>query len=58
MATAQERAAMIDKIRRLPEQIEYLVGVLSPEELAGRFVAGEWSAAQNVHHLVDSHMNS
>ncbi len=58
MATAQERAAMIDKIRRLPEQIEYLVGVLSPEELAGKFVAGEWSAAQNVHHLVDSHMNS
>ena len=58
MATAQERAAMIDKIRRLPEQIEYLVGVLSPQELAGKFLAGEWSAAQNVHHLVDSHMNS
>jgi hypothetical protein len=49
---------MIDKIRRLPEQIEYLVGVLSPQELAGKFIAGEWSAAQNVHHLVDSHMNS
>ena len=40
------------------EQIEYLVGVLSPQELAGKFIAGEWSAAQNVHHLVDSHMNS
>jgi hypothetical protein len=58
MSVTQERAAMIDKIRRLPEQIEYLVGVLSPQELAGKFIAGEWSAAQNIHHLVDSHMNS
>ena len=57
MATAQDRATMIDKIRRLPEQIEYLVGVLSPEELAHNSLAKS-AAAQNVHHLVDAHMNS
>jgi hypothetical protein len=58
MATQEERAAQIEQIRRLPEQVEYLVGALSPEELAGHFLPSEWSAAQNVHHLADSHMNS
>jgi hypothetical protein len=58
MLTAQERAPLIEQIRRLPDQIDYLAGVLSPDELSGHFVAGEWSAAQNIHHLVDSHMNS
>lgn len=57
-ATAQARAAWIDQIRRLPHQVEYLAGVLAPEELTGRFLPREWSAAQNVHHLADSHMNA
>jgi hypothetical protein len=42
----------------LPTQIDYLASVLSPQEMAGHFIAGEWSAAQNIHHLVDSHVNS
>jgi hypothetical protein len=54
----QARTAAVDAVRRLPAQLEYLAGVLSPEELAGRFLAGEWSAAQNFHHLADSHLNS
>ena len=58
MLSAQERAPLIEQIRRLPDQIDYLAGVLTPDEMNGRFVAGEWSAAQNIHHLVDSHMNS
>jgi hypothetical protein len=58
MTTTHEREARIDAIRRLPEQVEYLAGILSPEEHAGRFLPGEWSAAQNVHHLADSHMNA
>lgn len=57
-ATQQERKQMIDQIRRLPDQIDYLAGVLTPEELASKFIDGEWSAAQNIHHLADSHMNS
>jgi hypothetical protein len=58
MTTVRAREDRIDAIRRLPAQVEYLVGVLSPEELAGRFLPGEWSAAQNVHHLADSHLNA
>ncbi len=58
MATPQERAQWIDKIRRLPQQIEYLVSAISPQEVAAQFLAGEWTVAQNVHHLADSHLNS
>ncbi len=58
MLTTQERSLLIDQIRRLPDQINYLVAALSPDELGGRFVPGEWSAAQNIHHLADSHMTS
>ena len=58
MLTAQERDRLIDQIRRLPDQIDYLAGALTPQEMGAHFLAGEWSAAQNIHHLVDSHMNS
>lgn len=52
-----ERAALIAAIARLPEQLEALVAGLSPDDLTTPFLAGEWSVAQNVHHLVDSHIN-
>lgn len=58
MLIAKERTQLIERIRRLPDQIDYLASVLSPQEMSGHFIAGEWSAAQNIHHLVDSHMNS
>ncbi|MEZ4674178.1 MAG: DinB family protein [Caldilineaceae bacterium] len=48
----------MEKIRRLPQQIADLVADLSEEQLATHYLAGEWTVAQNVHHLVDSHMNS
>ncbi len=53
-----DRAVLIDKIRRLPEQVAALVNGLTDAQLTGHFLAGEWSVAQNVHHLADSHMNS
>lgn len=53
-----DRALLIDKIRRLPEQIAELVDGLTDGQLTARPLAGEWSVAQNVHHLADSHMNS
>lgn len=53
-----ERSNLIEKIRILPSQIEALVKDLTPEQLTAHYLDGEWSVAQNVHHLVDSHMNS
>jgi hypothetical protein len=53
-----EHDELIEKIRRLPEQVAELVAGLSADQLTARPLAGEWSVAQNVHHLCDSHMNS
>lgn len=54
----QERGLLLDKIRHLPQQIADLVAGLSEEQLTTPYLASEWTVAQNVHHLVDSHMNS
>lgn len=55
---SQERQGYIEKIRRLPAQIEELVSGLSESQRTTHFLADEWTVAQNVHHLADSHMNS
>lgn len=58
MPTTQERTQMIDAIRSLPGEVEALVDGLDEAQLTARPIPGEWSIAQNVHHLVDSHINS
>ena len=58
MKNEQDRTILIEKIRQLPNEIEALVNGLTPAQLTAHFLAGEWSVAQNVHHLADSHMNS
>jgi hypothetical protein len=58
MPTQAERQELIAKFRALPTQVEQLVADLSPAQLTARPLPGEWSVAQNVHHLVDSHLNS
>ncbi len=58
MLTSEQRAMQIEKIRRLPSQLRALVANLSAEQLTTHFVDGEWTVAQNVHHLADAHMNS
>ena len=58
MPSTSERNAMIDKIGKLPGQIEQLVSGLTDEQLTTHFLDGEWTVAQNVHHLVDSHIMS
>ncbi len=58
MAASSAHTEAIEKIRSLPQQVEELVSALSPEELTARPLADEWTVAQNVHHLVDSHINS
>lgn len=56
--TPDERAALVAQIAALPQQLEALVGPLSPAQLSARSLPGEWSVAQNVHHLADAHMNA
>jgi uncharacterized damage-inducible protein DinB len=58
MPSKQERHAMIDAIRTLPDQVIALVDGLDEHQLTAHPIPGEWSIAQNVHHLVDSHINS
>ncbi len=53
-----DRQAQIEKIRQLPAQIEALIAGLAEDQLTTAFIPGEWSVAQNVHHLFDSHLNS
>ena len=58
MNTSAEREERIGRIAALPRQIRVLVSSLTAAQLTSRPLPGEWSVAQNVHHLVDSHMNS
>ena len=58
MPESKAREAAIEKIRRLPQQVEELVSGLSPQELTAKPLADEWTVAQNVHHIADSHINS
>lgn len=58
MTTQTERNQLINKIRSLPSMIEALVTGLTSEQLTTHFLTNEWTVAQNVHHLADSHMNS
>ncbi len=58
MLTDQQRAGMIDQIRRFPVELREAVGGLTDAQLTSHPMTSEWSVAQNVHHLADSHMNS
>ena len=55
METYEDR---INKIEQLPGQIASLVAGLTPAQLTTPFLHSEWTVAQNVHHLFDSHANS
>ncbi|MBX3062651.1 MAG: DinB family protein [Anaerolineae bacterium] len=57
MLTPDERRQRIDTIRHFPDVLENAVSGLSYEALSAHPLAGEWSVQQNVHHLVDAHMN-
>jgi hypothetical protein len=58
MLTLSQRQLYIGHIRDLPDQVATLVQDLSPAQLTTPYLAGEWTVAQNVHHLADSHMHS
>ncbi len=58
MNTPEQRRAYIETIATFPDVLEALVTPLTEEQLHTHFLAHEWTVAQNVHHLADSHMNS
>jgi hypothetical protein len=58
MVGISDRQRLIERIRQLPQQLAELTAGLTSEQLTSHFLAGEWSVAQNVHHLADSHLNS
>ncbi len=58
MLTPTERSTYIDSIRALPAQVEAVVTDLTDDPLIHPTLDDEWSVAQIVHHLADSHMNS
>lgn len=56
--TPEQRKDMINRIRKLPADLEAEVIGLSDSQLDTPYREGGWSVRQVVHHLVDSHMNS
>ncbi len=52
----QSRAESIAAIRALPAQLREKVAGLSDEQLTTAYNAPEWTIAQNIHHLADTHM--
>lgn len=53
-----DHASAIAAIRALPTQLMHAVAGLTPAQCVARPIAHEWSIAQNVHHLADSHMTA
>jgi hypothetical protein len=58
MLTDSQRTQRIAVLREFPARLAALIAGLSAEQLTTPYLAHEWTVAQNVHHLVDSHANS
>ena len=58
MLSPEQRYAYIQTIAQLPTQLEEAIQNLTTEQLSSFYLDEEWSIAQNVHHMADSHMNS
>lgn len=54
--TAEQRAALIGEIERLPDRLRSRVQPLTEQQLDTRYRS--WTVRQIVHHLADSHVNS
>ena len=55
MTTQAERQQKIGRLGHLPGLLERVVAGLTPEQLTTHYSEGEWTVAQNVHHVFDSH---
>jgi hypothetical protein len=58
MLTGTERRRLIDTMRRLPDDLAACVAGLTANQMTTPYMQGEWTVAQNVHHVADSHMNA
>jgi uncharacterized damage-inducible protein DinB len=54
----EERAALIEQIRRLPGELSAALAELSDAQLDTPYREGGWTVRQLVHHIADSHMNA
>jgi DinB superfamily len=57
-STPALRAAQIETLRLLPEQLRAAVAGLSDAQIDTPYRDGGWTVRQVVHHLADSHANS
>ncbi|MFN7470709.1 MAG: DinB family protein, partial [Roseiflexaceae bacterium] len=55
MQTQAERAESLALMRTAAAELSSAVAGLSAEQLTTRYIATEWTVAQNVHHMADSH---
>lgn len=55
MATVAERIRIL---RDFPQQLEQMTAHLTSAQLTTAYNAPEWTIAQNIHHVADSHMNA
>jgi hypothetical protein len=58
MLTPEQRQTYIRTIADFPDMLERLIAGLTDEQLHTAYLPNEWTVAQNVHHLADSHLNS
>lgn len=50
--------AMIERLATFSDELEALVATLDDTVLHTESIPGEWTVAQNIHHLADSHCHS
>ena len=55
---SQRLAEEIEEIRNFPQSLEKTISGLSEQQLNTLTLPGNWTVAQVVHHLADSHMNA
>lgn len=53
-----DRAQLILALRTYPQRLELALAEIPTAALTATPLANEWSVAQNVHHLADSHLNA
>jgi len=52
-----DRQTQLEQLRSLPAKLIMLVRDLSSEAMTTPYIPGEWTVAQNVHHVADAQMN-
>jgi hypothetical protein len=56
MSTSEARATLLARLDSLPALLEQQVAGLTLAQLTAHPLEGEWSVAQIVHHIADSHL--